>query len=83
MERMIGRMAEAEGINEQLKASDQLEWVSRMNSIYQRAEEIILNELVFAWIRIAASSGAAFDYFSVPLIDRGSEDHRLRPSWSV
>ena len=48
IERMIGRMAEAEGINEQLKASDQLGWVSRMNSIHQRAEEIILEELVFA-----------------------------------
>ena len=48
MERMIPRMAEAEGINEQLKASDQLGWVSRMNSIHQRAEKIILDELVFA-----------------------------------
>ena len=48
MERMISWMAEAEGINEQLKASDQLGWVSRMNSIHQRAEEIILDELVFA-----------------------------------
>ena len=48
IERMIGRMAEAEGINEQLKASDQLGWVSRMNSIHQCAEEIILDELVFA-----------------------------------
>ncbi len=47
MERMIGRMAEAEGINEQLKASDQLGWVSRMNNIHQRAEEIILDEFVF------------------------------------
>ena len=41
-------MAEAEGINEQLKASDHLGWVSRMISIHQRAEEIILDELVFA-----------------------------------
>ncbi len=48
MERMISRMAEAEGINEQLKASDQLGWISRMNNIHQRAEEIILDELVFA-----------------------------------
>lgn len=48
MERMTNRMAEAEGINEQLKASDQLGWVSRMNNIHQRAEEIILDELVFA-----------------------------------
>jgi len=48
MERIITQMARAEGINEQLKASDQLGWVSRINSIHQRAEEIILDELVFA-----------------------------------
>ena len=48
MERIIPRMAEAEGINEQLKASDQLGWVPRMNSIHQRAEEILMDELVFA-----------------------------------
>lgn len=44
----INRIAEAEGINEQLKASDQPGWVSRMNCIHQRAEEIILDELIFA-----------------------------------
>ena len=48
MERIISRMAEAEGVNEQLKASDQLGWISRMNNVYQHAEEIILDELVFA-----------------------------------
>ena len=48
MKRMITQMAEAEGINEKLKASDQLGWISRMNNIHQRAEEIILDELVFA-----------------------------------
>ena len=48
MERIINRMAEAEGVNEKLKTSDQLGWVSRMNSIHQRAEEIIVDELVFA-----------------------------------
>ena len=46
MERMIARMAE--GINEELKASDQLTWVGRMNSIRQQAEEIILHELIYA-----------------------------------
>jgi len=40
-------MAEVEGINEQLKASDQPGWISRMNNIHQRAEEIILDELIF------------------------------------
>ena len=48
IERIISQISEAEGVNEQLKASDQLGWVSRMNSIHQRAEEIILDELVFA-----------------------------------
>ena len=47
MERIISRMAEAEGVNEQLKASDQLKWIGRMNSIRQRAEEIVLAELVY------------------------------------
>ena len=48
MKRMIARMADAEGINEELKASDQLTWVGRMNSIRQQAEEIILHELIYA-----------------------------------
>ena len=47
MERMIALMAGAEGINEKLKASDQLGWISRMNSIRHRVEEIVLDELVF------------------------------------
>ena len=41
-------MAEAEGINEKLKASDQLGWISRMNSIRHRVEELLLDELFFA-----------------------------------
>ena len=47
MERMIALMAGAEGINEKLKACDQLGWISRVNSIRHRVEEIILDELVF------------------------------------
>ena len=47
MSRIISQMAEAEGVDEQLKASNQLEWITRMNSIRQRAEEIVLAELVF------------------------------------
>ena len=47
MKRMIAQLAEAEGINEQLKVSDQLGWISRMNSIRHRVEEILLAELVF------------------------------------
>ena len=48
MKQMIAQMAEAEGINEKLKASDQLGWISRMSSIRHRVEEIVLDELVFS-----------------------------------
>ena len=48
MVRTIRQMAEAEGINEKLKASDQLGWISRMNSIRHRVEELLLDELIFA-----------------------------------
>lgn len=47
MDRMVRRMADAEGITENLKARDQLAWVGRMNGIWQRAEEIILAELIY------------------------------------
>ncbi len=44
---IIQQMQEAEGVNEALKAANQLEWVRRMNSIRNRAEEIIKTELIF------------------------------------
>ena len=37
-----------EGVTEALKAADQMEWVRRQNSIRNRAEEVILTELVYA-----------------------------------
>lgn len=43
----IRQMQEAEGVTEALKAADQLEWVRRMNSIRNRAEEIIKTEMIF------------------------------------
>ena len=43
----VRQMQEAEGVTEALKAADQLEWVRRMNSIRNRVEEIIKNELIF------------------------------------
>ena len=48
MERMIAQMTEREGMTETLKASAQLEWVGRMNNIRNRAEEIVLAEVVYA-----------------------------------
>ena len=46
MELLTQQMAEQEGVTEALKASDQMEWVRRMNSIRNHAEEIVLNDLV-------------------------------------
>lgn len=48
METIISAMAKKEGVTEALKAADQMEWVRRMNSIRNRAEEIVLSELVYA-----------------------------------
>ena len=47
MELLTCRLAEQEGVTEALKAADQMEWVRRMNSIRNRAEEIVLHELVY------------------------------------
>ena len=47
MEQIISRMSRAEGVDEMLKATDQMSWVGQMNNIRQRAEEIILQELVY------------------------------------
>ena len=43
----VRQMQEAEGVTEALKAANQLDWVRRMNSIRNRAEEIIKTELIF------------------------------------
>lgn len=43
----VQQMQESEGVTEALKVANQLEWVRRMNSIRNRAEEIILREIVF------------------------------------
>ena len=47
LERIIDQMKAAEGITETLKASDPMTWVQRMNSIRNRAEEIIREELIY------------------------------------
>lgn len=44
---LITQLAEKEGINERLKAQDQLAWVGAMNNIRNRAEEIVLKELIY------------------------------------
>ena len=44
---LVNQMKTNEGITEQLKADNQLEWVRRMNNIRSRANEIIYNELIY------------------------------------
>ena len=48
MEIIVSAMSEQEGVTEALKAADQMELVRRKNNIRNRAEEIILTELVYA-----------------------------------
>lgn len=44
---LVKRMAIQEGITEQLKAENQLEWVGRMNNIRERAIEIVNSEFIY------------------------------------
>ena len=44
---LIRQMSEREGVTEQLKTADQLEWVRRMNVIRSRAEEIVNSDLIY------------------------------------
>ena len=44
---LVKQMAEREGVTEQLKADNQMEWVGRMNSIRQRVTEIVNSELIY------------------------------------
>ena len=46
--RLVKQMAEREGVTEKLKADNQMEWVTRMNSIRSRAMEIINEELIYS-----------------------------------
>lgn len=46
-ERLVKQAAVAEGVTKQLKAADQMAWVARMNSIRNRAIEIINSEIIF------------------------------------
>lgn len=45
--RLVKQMAEREGVTEQLKAENQMEWVRRMNNIRDRVEEFVNAELIF------------------------------------
>lgn len=46
-ELLVNQMAAAEGVTEQLKAADQMAWTGKMNSIRNRAIEIVNSEIIF------------------------------------
>lgn len=48
LDRLTEQMEKAEGVTEQLKSENQMEWVGRMNSIRNRAEEIVNAELIYS-----------------------------------
>ena len=45
--RLVEQMKVNEGVTEQLKADDQMDWVSRMNNIESRAREMVNNDLIY------------------------------------
>ncbi len=45
--RLVSQMADAEGISETLKASDQMKWVRRMNNVRSRAFEIVEADIIY------------------------------------
>ena len=47
-QRLIAQIAASEGVTEFLKCRDQMAWVGAMNNIRNRAEEIVLNDLIYA-----------------------------------
>ena len=48
LDTLVKQMAKAEGVTEELKKQDQMEWVRRMNNIRNRAEEIVRNDLIYS-----------------------------------
>ena len=47
MDILVRQMMEQQGITEELKARDQMEWVRAVNNVRNAAEEIVLKELVY------------------------------------
>lgn len=63
LELIIEQMKAAESVTENMKATDQMAWVGAMNSIRNRAEEIVTNELVIT----DTAEGLVFKVIQVPL----------------
>ena len=49
LETLVRQYAKSEGVTEAIKLADQLGWVQKMNSIRTRAEEAVLNEIIYRY----------------------------------
>lgn len=45
--RLVKHIAECEGVTEELKADNQMEWVARMNNIRNKATEIVNHDIIY------------------------------------
>ena len=45
--KLVKQLADSEGINEELKSANEIDWIRYMNSIRNRAEEIVLSEVIY------------------------------------
>ena len=80
---LVEQMKEAEGVTEQLKEENQLEWVQRMGNIQQQAREIVCKELIHAYHDLSQRLEIRFvsaDDWNIPLAFDGvhftQEGHR-------
>lgn len=48
MEQIVAQMAKAQGVTEELKASNQMKWAGLMNNLQNAAEEMVLAELIYS-----------------------------------
>ena len=48
LDTIMEQMKAAEGVNEELKRTQQMEWVQHMNNLHNRAEEIVLYEMIYS-----------------------------------
>ena len=61
--RLVKQMAEREGVTEQLKADNQMEWVARMNNIRSRATEIVNHDIIY---ELTENGGREIDFPLLP-----------------
>lgn len=45
--KLVKQLADSEGITEELKSANEIDWIRSMNSIRNRAEEIVLSEMIY------------------------------------